>query len=117
MTPRRRDSGAIEIDLDYHAQRRAEFAAKAESPALFDHTEAATPGAVDTSPIEHEGQLPQAVAREERPPTLVISCETEEERAALVEALGVSPQRRERSEWVYSWPPDADDGELRLDLG
>lgn len=85
----------------------------AGQPTLFSpEGEVASEG--DNSPIEHAG-LPAPVRREKRPPTLVLSVETEEERTALVALLGCRAIRR-GTDWECRWPPEAYEDELRLDV-
>jgi hypothetical protein len=118
---RRRDSGAIQLDLDYHAERRAEMAERRAASeeadlALFNPAEAASPGGGDNSPVEH-AEHPKPKVREEVPPTVVFSLETEADRAALAELLG-GTFRKGAAGWEGTWPPGAEDGAaLRLDLG
>lgn len=115
---RRRDSGAVEIDLAYVEERRTKRVAAPAvladplfDPVLTDH------GAGDLSPVEHAGRRPQPKPKGEAPPTLILLCETEEERDALLDLLGL-PVNRRGAVWEAQWPPSEDDADpaLRFDL-
>lgn len=66
----------------------------------------------DSSPVEHV-EKPVAAEKEAKPPMIVFSFETEEQRAELVALLGLTPDKR----WTAWWPSNpADDVALQLDF-
>lgn len=71
----------------------------------------------DNSAVEWRG-LPRFVAKD-KPPTLVLSFESEEDRDRLIKELGLILAKKTRSTWSAWWPPreNEDLSALRFDFG
>jgi hypothetical protein len=63
----------------------------------------------DNSPVEHQ-HLPEARKKDVKPPTVVFSFETEEQREELVAKLGIKVSRS-TDQWVGWYPAPPDDGQ------
>lgn len=71
----------------------------------------------DNSDVEWRG-LPRFVAKD-KPPTLVLSFDSEEQRDELIAQLGLVLAKKTKSTWSAWWPPrDREDlAALRFDFG